>query len=111
MRGVGIDPTYRCATVGIPTVLVIRPEGRHGWRTNRGPDGYADFLMGWFCSPATGASLREPGPPRRISGTRNIVWQNWHLTSFPRTSSGTERIFRQRRLGQINWQGIARASP
>jgi hypothetical protein len=36
------------------------------------------------------------------SGTRKFVWQYWHLTSFPRTSSGTIRIFRQRRLGQIN---------
>src|SRR5687767_9879284 len=36
------------------------------------------------------------------SGTRNSVWQLWHLTSFPRTSSGTDRNFRHRRLGQIN---------
>src|SRR5436305_12430845 len=42
------------------------------------------------------------------SGTRNIVWQYWHLTSFPRTSSGTERILRQRRFGQMSWHGIKR---
>ena len=39
---------------------------------------------------------------RLASGTRNIVWQCWHLTSFPRTSSGTERIFRHLMFGQIN---------
>ena len=34
-----------------------------------------------------------------FSGTRTIVWQCWHLTVFPRTSSGTESTFRQRRFG------------
>src|SRR5688500_20012508 len=42
----------------------------------------------------------------RGCGTRNIVWQCWHLISFPRTSSGTERILRQRRFGQMSWTGI-----
>ena len=40
------------------------------------------------------------------SGTRNCVWQCWHLTSFPRTSSVTLRNFRQRRFGQISWTVI-----
>src|SRR4029079_15828413 len=34
-----------------------------------------------------------------VSGTRNMVWQCWHLTRRPRTSSGTDRNFRQRRFG------------
>jgi len=38
---------------------------------------------------------------RSMPGTRNGVWQCWHFTSFPRTSSGTERNLRQRRFGQI----------
>src|SRR2546423_14249074 len=47
---------------------------------------------------------------RFASGPRNIVWQCWHFTSLPRTSSGTERILRQRRFGQMSWQGIAGVS-
>ena len=55
---------------------------------------YADFLA-------------APTGSRFESGTRNIVLQCWQRTSLPRASSGNERILRQRRLGQINWQGIA----
>lgn len=40
------------------------------------------------------------------SGTRNMVWQCWHLTSLPRTSSETVNSRRHRRLGQSSWTGI-----
>lgn len=40
------------------------------------------------------------------SGTRSIVWQCWHLTSLPRTSSDTLSSRRHRRLGQSSWTGI-----
>ena len=44
------------------------------------------------------------------AGTRNIVWQYWHFTSFPRTSEETERILRHLRLGQSNWTDICFSS-
>ena len=40
------------------------------------------------------------------SGTRNMVWQCWHLTSLPRTSSETVNSRRHRRFGQSSWTGI-----
>ena len=66
------------------------------------------FLIDWLKTEETSPyffALEAPAPTaswRLASGTRNIVWQCWHFTSFPRTSSGTDRIFRQRRLGQIS---------
>lgn len=53
----------------------------------------------YFAAPAVAA---PEAAGLRASGTRKLVWQNWHLTSLPRTSSGTDSILRQRRLGQIN---------
>ncbi len=41
-----------------------------------------------------------------FEGTRNTVWQCWHFTSLPRTSSGTDRNFRHRRFGQIIWTAM-----
>ena len=52
-------------------------------------------FVGWGPAAAAAGFFDE-------SGTRNSVWQLWHFTSFPRTSSGTERNLRQRRFGQIN---------
>src|SRR5437016_6158469 len=40
------------------------------------------------------------------AGTRNCVWQCWHLTILPRTSSGTTSSLRHLRLGQISWTAI-----
>src|SRR2546421_6130684 len=48
-----------------------------------------------------GAGVLEPG-------TRNWVWQCWHLTILPRTSSGTTSSLRHLRLGQISWTAIVR---
>src|SRR4051812_21916678 len=42
------------------------------------------------------------------SGTRNWVWQCWHLTILPRTSAGTTSSLRHLRLGQISWTAIMR---
>ena len=42
----------------------------------------------------------------RAAGTRNWVWQCWHFTTLPRSSSMTLRNLRQRRFGQINWTVI-----
>ncbi len=42
----------------------------------------------------------------RVSGTRNMVRQCWHLTTLPRISSDTAKYLRQARLGQINCTDI-----
>jgi hypothetical protein len=49
-----------------------------------------------------GVAAAGVSPLAAASGTRKLVWQFWHFTSLPRTSSGTDRNLRHRRLGQIN---------
>ena len=62
-------------------------------------------------SPSTLGEGRGEGQRKRAHlagvgvlepGTRNCVWQCWHLTILPRTSSGTTSSLRHLRLGQIS---------
>src|SRR5688500_12280199 len=93
-----------------PGSLIAAALYAKGQPAARNRRGYADFFIG-CSSPSAGVAAEGAWLGRFVSGTRNIVWQNWHFTRRPRTSSGTDRIFRQRRLGQLNWQGIGSEPP
>jgi hypothetical protein len=60
------------------------------------------FTLSYFLGAPGAPVAPAPAVAGFMSGTRNIVWQCWHFTNFPRTSSGTERIFRQRKFGQMS---------
>lgn len=79
----------------------------------RAEEGFRAARRSWARAPylADFPAVVEAGSGFFASGTRSRVWQCWHRTSFPRTSSGTVRNFRQVRLGQSNCTGIAASPP